>query len=89
MASDIPRWAVDAATETVKETMATASPLFIERIARALIQAEARGAERMKERAALVAKEIGESYGEDETGWFECCETVESSIRNLEAKDAG
>jgi len=33
------------------------------------------------EECARVALSIGEQYGEDETGWFECSETVAQSIR--------
>lgn len=36
-------------------------------------------AEGMK-RAAEIARDVGEAYGEDETGWAECSETIEASI---------
>ena len=34
-----------------------------------------------RERNAKCAEDIGESYGEDETGWFECSETIAQAIR--------
>jgi hypothetical protein len=40
----------------------------------AAIQAE-------RERAAAVAERIGQTYGEDETGWLDCSETIAASIR--------
>lgn len=46
MESELPDWAVTVARETVVGTMAQASPLFIERVARALVAAERRGIER-------------------------------------------
>ena len=49
-----------------------------EHIARALL------AERLKERelCAIAADEIGKAYGEDETGWLDCSETIAKSIRS-------
>jgi len=46
--------------------------------------AEQRGAERERERCAKEAEEVGEAYGEDETGWFECSETIAAAIRRGE-----
>lgn len=41
-------------------------------------------AERLKERelCAIAADEIGKAYGEDETGWLDCSETIAKSIRS-------
>lgn len=33
------------------------------------------------EQAAIIADGIGKAYGEDETGWFECSETIAAAIR--------
>jgi len=46
-------------------------------IARAITAAVA--AER--EACAVVAEEIGAAYGEDETGWLDCTETVALGVR--------
>jgi hypothetical protein len=43
----------------------------------------AQGREMVLEEAAKKAESIGEQYGEDETGWFECSETVAAAIRAL------
>ena len=51
MQNELPEWAVTVARETVVGTMAQASPLFIERVAQALVAAERRGIEK----AAKVA----------------------------------
>lgn len=34
-----------------------------------------------RERAASVAEAIGEAYGEDETGWLDCSETIAMAVR--------
>lgn len=46
MQNEIPEWAVTVAHETVVGTMAQASPLFVERVAHALVAAERRWIER-------------------------------------------
>jgi len=38
------------------------------------------------EAGAKVADEIGKAYGEDETGWFDCSETVATAIRDLKGR---
>jgi len=35
------------------------------------------------EEAAVKAISIGEQYGEDETGWLDCSETISTSIRQM------
>lgn len=34
-----------------------------------------------RERAAQAAEGVGKSYGEDETGWLDCSETIAAAIR--------
>lgn len=53
-------------------------PVVRARIARAIL------AERLKERelCAVAAEDIGKAYGEDETGWLDCSETIAKSIRS-------
>lgn len=48
MQNELPEWAATVARETVVGTMAQASPLFIDRVARALVAAERRGIGRAK-----------------------------------------
>jgi len=88
MASDILQWAKtrgrDIADRQWLHTFQKRS--LSDEIARALIQAEARGAERMKERAAEVADEHAKAWGRAMgTGAIE----IATAIRNLETKDAG
>lgn len=35
-----------------------------------------------RERAAKAAEAVGAGYGDDETGWLECSETIATAIRN-------
>lgn len=34
-----------------------------------------------REKCVMVALDVGQSYGEDEVGYFECSETIAASIR--------
>ena len=107
MASDIPRWAMDeveAMDLNISVAFATSPKPRAERmrksiIARALLEAEERGAERMK--AELQADFVGwlrpwvkKHFGRWITyntakGAFNDFAAHQSAIRNLETKDAG
>ena len=75
MTSAAPDWAM-AEAAALRSAVIWQSNAANEIIALALVAAEKRG----MERAAEITKSVSESYGMDESGWFECCETVEASI---------
>lgn len=104
MASDIPRWAMDE-VETMDLNISVASATSpaqrAERmrksiIARALIEAEAKGAERMKERAAAECDAVANDDGDRAARGFLTTEeqarrgagrALAASIRNLETTE--
>lgn len=56
---------------------------LVQAFARHRIEAAAQARREALEEAAAEADSIGEAYGEDETGWFECSETIARAIRSL------
>lgn len=91
MANDIPQWAKDKSASVAKEATRDAMrdplmPYYITvapHIARALLDAEARGAERMKERAAEVAESFDKRTDILKISGL----GVSMAIRNLEANN--
>jgi hypothetical protein len=97
MASDIPQWALEKADELASVVFDASVDLYEigssatdinHVIARALLEAEARGAERMKERAAVLGAEFidGRLYKPK----FPACSyhagELATAIRNLETQ---
>jgi len=61
----------------------------VQAFARHRIEAAAQARREAIEEAAAKADSIGEAYGEDETGWFECSETIARAIRSLSPESKG
>lgn len=81
---DVPKWALEDARRSFFNLNATSAELLpsdiehdVQVIARALLSAKREG----MEKAAEISDQVGEAYGMDETGWWECTETVSASIR--------